>query len=56
MKFKDITIDAGLNIENSWSNGVNFEDVNLDGLLDIYVTKVSPISPEKTHNLLYINN
>ncbi len=56
MKFKDITIDAGLNLENSWSNGVNFEDVNLDGLLDIYVAKVSPISPEKTHNLLYINN
>ena len=56
MKFKDITIDAGLNIENSWSNGVNFEDVNLDGLLDIYVAKVSPISQEKTHNLLYINN
>ena len=35
---------------------MNFEDVNLDGFLDIYVTKVSPISPKKSHNLLYINN
>lgn len=56
LKFKDITVEAGLSIENSWSNGVNFEDVNLDGFLDIYVTKVSPISPTKSHNLLYINN
>jgi len=56
LKFKDITVEAGLSIENSWSNGVNFEDVNLDGFLDIYVTKVSPISPKKSHNLLYINN
>ena len=56
LKFKDITVEAGLSIENSWSNGVNFEDVNLDGYLDIYVTKVSPISPKKSHNLLYINN
>ena len=56
LRFKDITVEAGLSIENSWSNGVNFEDVNLDGYLDIYVTKVSPISPKKSHNLLYINN
>jgi hypothetical protein len=56
MKFKDITFDAGLNIENSWSNGANMEDVNGDGFLDIYVAKVSPISSPKTHNLLYINN
>ncbi len=56
LKFVDITIESGIKIENSWSNGVNFEDVNLDGFLDIYVTKVSPISPNKSHNLLYINN
>jgi hypothetical protein len=56
MKFRDITIAAGLNIDNSWSNGVNFEDINGDGFLDIYVTKVSPISSNKSHNLLYINN
>ena len=56
MKFKDISLEAGLNMDNSWSNGVNFEDINGDGFLDIYVTKVSPISPENSHNLLYINN
>ena len=56
MKFKDISLEAGLNMDNSWSNGVNFEDINGDGFLDIYVTKVSPISSENSHNLLYINN
>tara|TARA_Y100000768_G_C23988827_1_gene690700 strand:+ start:3206 stop:6460 length:3255 start_codon:yes stop_codon:yes gene_type:complete len=56
MKFEDISSNAGLIEDNSWSNGVNFEDINGDGLLDIYVTKVGPISPSESHNLLYINN
>ena len=56
LKFKDITLASGINTDKSWSNGVSFEDVNNDGFLDIYVCKVSPISPKGTHNLLYINN
>ena len=56
LKFKDITLKSGIKIENSWSNGVSFEDINNDGYLDIYICKVSPLSPKGTHNLLYINN
>ena len=55
LKFENITEKAGLGSTSSWSSGVTMDDVNGDGLLDIYVCKVSPISQEKTHNLLYIN-
>ena len=56
LKFQDITPTSGIKTDNSWSNGVSFEDVNNDGYLDIYVCKVGPLSPKGTHNLLYINN
>jgi len=55
LKFKDITIKSGIDSLKSWSSGVAMDDVNGDGLLDIYVCKVSPLSETKTHNLLYIN-
>ena len=55
LKFENITEKAGLGSTSSWSSGVTMDDVNGDGLLDVYVCKVSPISQEKTHNLLYIN-
>ena len=55
LKFKNITEESGISSMDSWSSGVTIDDVNGDGLLDIYVCKVSPISDNKTHNLLYIN-
>jgi len=55
LKFKDITETAGLNMDTSWSTGVTMEDVNNDGLLDIYVSKVGDFKNLKSHNLLYIN-
>lgn len=56
MKFIDISLDAGISEDDSWSSGVTIEDLNNDGFLDIYVTKVSPVSSQKTSNKLYINN
>ena len=56
MKFQDISLPSGIKLDQSWSNGVSFEDVNNDGYLDIYVCKVSPLSNSRVHNLLYINN
>ena len=41
MKFIDISLDAGISEDDSWSSGVTIEDLNNDGFLDIYVTKVS---------------
>ena len=56
LKFKDITEEAGLKIDSSWSTGVTMADVNNDGHLDIYVSKVGDYKTLKAHNLLYINN
>ncbi len=55
LKFKNITEESGIAAVNNWSSGVTMDDVNGDGLLDIYICKVSPVSQNKTHNLLYIN-
>ena len=58
LQFKDITAQAGLVSDNTWSSGVTMDDVNGDGYMDIYVCKVSIIASASynTHNLLYINN
>ncbi len=55
LKFKDITTEASIQTGNTWSTGVTMEDVNNDGLLDIYVSKVGNYKSLKAHNLLYIN-
>ncbi|MBE9489050.1 MAG: VCBS repeat-containing protein [Bacteroidetes bacterium] len=55
LKFKDITKEAGIAIDSTWSTGVTMEDINNDGLLDIYVSKVGNYKNLKAHNLLYIN-
>ena len=55
LKFKDITKEAGIAIDSTWSTGVTMEDVNNDGLLDIYVSKVGNYKNLRAHNLLYIN-
>ena len=56
LKFQDITERSGISNSNTWSSGVVMEDVNNDGYLDIYVSKVSPVSSQKAYNKLYINN
>ncbi|MEK9741005.1 MAG: VCBS repeat-containing protein [Flavobacteriaceae bacterium] len=56
LKFQDITERSGISNSNTWSSGVVMEDVNNDGYLDIYVSKVSPVSTQKVYNKLYINN
>lgn len=55
LKFKDITMDAGITMDTTWSTGVTMADINNDGLLDIYVSKVGDFKGLKAHNLLYIN-
>tara|TARA_R110000796_G_scaffold250788_4_gene380714 strand:- start:72920 stop:76201 length:3282 start_codon:yes stop_codon:yes gene_type:complete len=55
LKFKDITKNAGIIIDSTWSSGVTMEDLNNDGLLDIYVSKVGVFKGLETHNLAYIN-
>ena len=58
MKFEDITPSAiGPTAEMGWHTGVVMQDVNLDGYLDIYVSRSGPAANgELLKNLLYVNN
>lgn len=54
--FEDITESAGIiHKEGSWSTGVTMADINGNGYLDIYVSKVNYLSVSGT-NQLFINN
>ncbi len=56
LQFEDITKKSGIKALTTWSTGATMDDVNGDGLLDIYICKVAPVSGAETHNLLYLNN
>ena len=57
LKFKDITVQAGILQRGSWSTGVNIIDINGDGFKDIYVCKsLYDDRPDLRINELYINN
>lgn len=54
-KFEDVTESAGVDGDGGWSTGVTMADVNVDGLLDIYVSQVGDYKSIKGKNKLYIN-
>lgn len=54
-KFRDITDNAGVGSEGSWSTGATFVDINADGYLDLYVCKAGPPGGPNRHNQLFIN-
>ena len=56
MQFIDITESSGIVMDESWSTGVTMADVNNDGFLDIYISKLGNLRNFITHNQLYINN
>jgi len=54
--FEDITDRAGIiNDEGSWSTGVTMADVNGNGYLDIYISRVNYLTKSGA-NQLFINN
>lgn len=55
LKFKDITIEAGVSTE-VWCTGISMIDINTDGYLDIYVSVAGSPQNTKRANLLFINN
>ncbi|GAB5398952.1 MAG: VCBS repeat-containing protein [Aureisphaera sp.] len=55
LKFQDITQEAHIDNSSGWTTGVTTVDINADGLLDIYITKVSGHLDLSGENLLYIN-
>src|SRR4029079_3384019 len=54
MKFKDVTKQAKIPQDGGWSTGVSVVDINNDGLLDIYVSRVGNYEMLKSHNQFLI--
>ncbi|XLS28755.1 VCBS repeat-containing protein [Flavobacteriaceae bacterium M23B6Z8] len=55
LKFEEITSTSGISNKDGWTTGVTHVDINSDGLLDIYICKVSNYKHLRGHNLLYVN-
>ncbi len=55
MKFKNVTEEAGISQDPFWSTGVSIDDINNDGHLDIYVSKIALFNGEEGANELYLN-
>ncbi len=53
--FEEITEQAGIPHEPTWTTGVTMADVNGDGLLDIYVCRSGNVTTDRRRNSLYIN-
>ncbi|MEM7085063.1 MAG: VCBS repeat-containing protein [Bacteroidota bacterium] len=56
LKFNDITEAAGIDNAQNWTTGVTTVDINNDGLLDIYISKLGAYQNINGKNLLYVNN
>jgi len=54
LKFQDVTIEAKIPEDGGWSTGVSVVDINGDGLLDIYVCRVSKLLGLKGENQFLI--
>ncbi|TQI71019.1 VCBS repeat protein [Gramella sp. Hel_I_59] len=54
-KFQDVTTQSNIDNAEGWTTGVSNIDINNDGLMDLYISKVAGIEGLEGHNLLYIN-
>ncbi len=55
LQFQDISEQARIHDQKTWSTGVTHVDINADGLLDIYVCKAAGYRALNGKNRLYIN-
>ncbi len=55
LNFENQTATSGITNSQGWTTGVTTVDINADGFMDIYISKVAQHLDLKGHNLLYIN-
>ncbi|WP_231896412.1 VCBS repeat-containing protein [Gramella sp. MAR_2010_147] len=54
-KFEEVSSLAHIENSSGWTTGVSNVDINNDGLMDLYVCKVSGLLNFEGHNLLFVN-
>lgn len=54
LQFRNVTKEAGIPSDHAWSTGVSVVDINGDGLLDIYVSRVGKYRVLNSHNQFLI--
>ena len=54
-KFQEISNESGINNSDGWTTGVTNVDINGDGRLDLYISKVSGYQELEGHNILLVN-
>lgn len=54
MHFEDVSAAAGIPTDTAWSTGVSVVDINSDGLLDLYICRVSNFLQLKGSNQLLV--
>lgn len=55
LKFKDVTLTAGLKDTPSWTTGTCMIDINQDGILDIYVCRSGKLSEDQRRNQFFVS-
>jgi len=55
LKFKDISAISGILDGQRWSSGITLVDINVDGLLDIYITATGHDKVANKTNQLFVN-
>lgn len=54
MQFRNATKEAGIPSDKAWSTGISVVDINNDGLLDIYISRVGKYRILNSHNQFLI--
>ena len=55
LKFEDVSEKAGIASTDKWRSGVALVDINLDGLLDIYVCASISKDSVRRENIMFVN-
>ena len=54
LQFRNVTAECGIPLDKAWSTGVSVVDINNDGLLDLYISRVGKYRILNSHNQFLI--